>query len=343
MNILSDELSDIGPNLKLQRRRLSSQTNNHKSRNLFSSENILAPRGLSRSPVTARSPISQSTTKIKIRNAEPDDKAAILEISKKIWNGHDYLPMVWDDWLADKVGRLIVATVNGRTVGVAHGWLQTPDVAWLEGVRVHEQYRGHGIAGKLNNSLVEWARKKHARVARLCTGSSNQDSRKHLVKIGFPVLQTFQRLDSTRGLRAKPAGVNATRSSSKSLWNWLSTRPEFAENRAMYSDGWTWHPLTRQALKKHVARRRVLSISRNRRPSACCILLDEDEIMTAGFVAGERGDVAKLIRMLRYQIHRKGRGKLRLLTPVKSPMIRALAHSGFEKTAKIIVYEKFLG
>ncbi|HEX9197876.1 MAG TPA: GNAT family N-acetyltransferase, partial [Candidatus Bathyarchaeia archaeon] len=137
--------------------------------------------------------------RVKIRNATAADKAPILEICKNIWNGHDYLPGVWDEWLADKDGRLVVAIVKGRTVGVAHASLQTPDVAWLEGVRVHEQYRGLGIAGKLNRALVRWARRRRARVARLCTGSSNLASKKHLEKIRFPLLQTFQRLDSTRG------------------------------------------------------------------------------------------------------------------------------------------------
>jgi GNAT superfamily N-acetyltransferase len=176
---------------------------------------------------------------VKIRKAIPADKAPILEISKNLWGGHDYLPEVWDEWLVAKNSRLIVATVRRRAVGVAHASLQTPYIAWLEGVRVNEQHRGLGIAGKLNNALVEWARRKGARVARLSTGSRNHASRNHLKKIGFPVVQTFQRLDTTKGLRMKPAGVTAPRRSSKRLWEWLTTRPNFAENHAMFSDGWT--------------------------------------------------------------------------------------------------------
>ena len=92
---------------------------------------------------------------VKLRKAGPEDKGPILEISRKIWGGHDYLPSVWDEWVADKNARFIVATVNGRTVGCAHASLQANYVAWLEGVRVHEQYRGLGIAGKLNHALVQ--------------------------------------------------------------------------------------------------------------------------------------------------------------------------------------------
>jgi len=266
-----------------------------------------------------------------------------LEISKKIWGGRDYLPSVWDDWLADKKARFIVATVNGRTVGCARASLQTNYVAWLEGVRVHEQYRGLGIAGKLNHSLEEWGRRKGARVARLSTGSSNRASREHLEKIGFPVMQSFQRLESSRGLRVKPAGVTASRGSPKTLWNWLRTRPNFAENHAMYSDGWTWHTLTLQSLRKLMSQGQVLSIIRDKRLKACCIFLDEDRVLTMGFVAGERTDAGRLARTLRSLMFRKKREKLRVLLPSKSPLVRALERSGFEKTAKILVYEKFLG
>ena len=289
------------------------------------------------------SPRKRRSDKVKIRRAIAADKAPILEICKNIWNGHDYLPGVWDDWLADKDSRLIVATVKGRTVGVAHASVQTPDVAWLEGVRVHEQYRGLGIAGMLNKALVGWARRRRARVARLCTGSSNIASKKHLEKIGLPLLQTFQRLDSTRGLHVKPAGVTRPRGSTKALWEWLNARPEFADNRAMYSDGWTWYPLTAQVIRKHVAHGRVLISSRNGQPSALCILLDEDKVLTMGFVAGVPRDVGKLIRMFRFLMFRKKCGKLRILLPSKSRLVPALQRSGFEKVAKILVYQKFLG
>jgi GNAT superfamily N-acetyltransferase len=280
---------------------------------------------------------------IRIRKAKVADKSLVLEISKNLWSGHDYLPQVWDDWLAEKNGRLVTATVGGRAVGVAHAKLQPNHIAWLEGVRVHEHYRGLGIAGKLNHALVEWARKKGARVARLSTGSRNRASREHLEKIGFPVMQTFQRLESARRLRSKPDGVYAPRHSAELLWIWLRTRPYFAENHAMYSDGWTWCPLTLQTLRKLMRQGRVLTTIKNKQPSACCIFLDEDKVLTMGFVAGKVGDVVKLAQMIQFLMTRKKRDKLRIILPSRSPLVRVLERLGFEKTARILVYEKFLG
>jgi GNAT superfamily N-acetyltransferase len=269
--------------------------------------------------------------RIKIRKAEPRDKGPILEMTKHLWGGHDYLPEVWEDWLRQKNGRLIVATVDGRTVGVAHVVLQTPYIAWLEGLRVHEKYRGLGIAGKLNTALLEWAKRKGARVARLSTHINNRATRNHLEKIGFPVMQTFQRLDSTKGLRTKPPDVKVPRRSAKRLWNWLRTRPNFAENHAMYSDGWTWYPLSHQVLRNLMGQGRVLVGSRDGEHGSCCIFLDEEKILTMGFAAGDGSEVAKLIRMLRFLKFQKKREKLRVLFSSKSSLLRTLQRSGFKK------------
>jgi len=282
-------------------------------------------------------------SQVNVRRAVARDKGPILEICKKIWNGGDYVPEVWDDWLKDRGGLLVVATVNETPVGVAHAGFQTCDVGWLEGVRVHEDYRGLGIAGKLNRALVKFARERGARVARLCTGSSNLASRKHLRKVGFDVLQTFQRLDSTRGIGRRPLGVIRPQQLRSGLWNWLSSRPEFVENRAMYSDGWTWHPLTPVVFRTHLAEGRVLLTVAKNGPTSCCIFMDDDRVLTLGFAAGAVEEVVKIARFLRFRLSEGDYRKVRVLLPAKSPLVRALKDAGFEKTAKVLVYEKFLG
>ena len=288
-------------------------------------------------------PMRLELSQVKIRRAVASDKGPILEICKKIWNGRDYVPEVWDDWLKDRGGMLVVATIDETPVGVAHAGFQTRDVAWLEGVRVHEDYRGLGIAGKLNRALVKFAREKGARVARLCTGSSNLASRRQLRKVGFDVLQTFQRLDSTRGVGRRPLGVIRPKQLRSGLWNWLSSRPEFTENRAMYSDGWTWHPLTSAVFRTHRAKGRVLLTVAKKGPTSCSIFLDDDRMLTLGFAAGKLDDVVRIARFLRFKLSGGKYRKVRVLLPANSPLVRTLKDAGFEKTAKVLVYEKFLG
>src|SRR5438132_3946307 len=91
----------------------------------------------------------------------------------------------------------------------------------------------------------------------------------------------------------KPAGVSTPRGSAKRLWNWMTACPEFGENRAMYSDGWTWYPLTLQTLRTRMSRGSVLTTIRDNQPSACCIFLDDDKVLTMGFAAGEQADTGR--------------------------------------------------
>src|SRR5215831_15985383 len=143
---------------------------------------------------------SSERIRLRVRPALPSDKEPVLKFCTHTWRGGDYIPEVWDDWMKERNGRLLVATIKGDPVGVAHAYLQTPSDAWLEGVRVNPEYRGHGIAGRLNRELLDWTKRRRATAARLCTGEDITASRRHLLKTGFKPLQTFARYVSTRPL-----------------------------------------------------------------------------------------------------------------------------------------------
>ena len=52
-----------------------------------------------------------------IRPMRPGDKPAMVDIASRIWDGTDYLPFVFDDWIADADGEFAAATLGGRVVG----------------------------------------------------------------------------------------------------------------------------------------------------------------------------------------------------------------------------------
>ncbi len=276
---------------------------------------------------------------MKIRQARPADKDPVLEFCRNTWPGGDYIPDVWDSWLRDRKGRLVVATVNGITVGVAHASLQTKNVAWLEGVRVHPSHRGKGIAGRLNLALTRFAAEKGATIARLCTGSMNKASQKHLGKIGFPLLKRFQRLDSTTPLKRSPLGIVRPRKYSASTWKWIMASLEFEQSKAMYSDGWTWYPLTAKSLQRFLSQRGVL-LTRSTVPTACSLFSGEEGHLTLGFAAGPREEIREHALYLRHLVSQGRYEKVRALLPEKSQGVDAFEDAGYEKSGKILVYEK---
>ncbi len=284
-------------------------------------------------------PVSQLSSPVRIRRATPADKSPVLEFCRNTWPGGDYIPEVWDDWIRDARGRLVVATVNGSPVGMAHATLQTRSVAWLEGVRVHPSYRGRGIAGKLNIALTRFAAEKGATVARLCTGSMNKASQRHLDKVGFQLLQRFQRFHSVKPLTRQPSGVVRPRKYEASMWKWLVSRREFEQSKGMYSDGWTWYPLTSKSLQRFLSERGVLS-ARSKMLTSCSIFTREEGQVTLGFAAGPPEEIRDQAKYLRYLLSKGGYEKIRVLVPARSRLIDAFEDAGYEKSGTILVYEK---
>ena len=93
-------------------------------------------------------------SKVIIRVAEPRDTQQVFAFLEDVWEGGDYVPSVWDKWLADPNGRLVVAALDGQPIGIGRivdlGWGEY----WLEGLRVAKPFRGKGVAGLIQGQLL---------------------------------------------------------------------------------------------------------------------------------------------------------------------------------------------
>ena len=110
-----------------------------------------------------------------VRRLQDSDRNDVMEISRHIWEGHDYLLSVVDQWLQDpnchfygvEVGSHVVAVGNLRLV-------EDGRTGWLEGLRVHPEHRGKGLANEITRHLVK--RAEHLGVQRLRYTTSNRNA-----------------------------------------------------------------------------------------------------------------------------------------------------------------------
>jgi ribosomal protein S18 acetylase RimI-like enzyme len=119
------------------------------------------------------------------------DKAEVMEISSHIWEGGDYLPQVWDEWLADPQGMLGVAELEGRVVGVfkltrfqEHEW-------YMEGLRVHPDFRDRGVASHIQRYILETWHRMGSGMIRLVTASNNIKIHHMCEQSGFTRIAEF--------------------------------------------------------------------------------------------------------------------------------------------------------
>ena len=81
-----------------------------------------------------------------LRRMSASDKPALMSIAARIWDGTDYLPAVFDDWVADTEGEFAAVLLDGRVVGCGKLTFLTPVDAWLEGLRKDPDLAEKGVA-----------------------------------------------------------------------------------------------------------------------------------------------------------------------------------------------------
>lgn len=108
---------------------------------------------------------------VRVRQASRDDHDAVAAFTESTWSDRDagdYIPRVFPDWVAGDGPdqRTVVAERDGAVVGVCQGRLLSPHEAWAQGMRVHPDHRGTGVAAALNDDLFAWAADAGAAVCR---------------------------------------------------------------------------------------------------------------------------------------------------------------------------------
>ena len=130
-------------------------------------------------------------TAIELRPATPEDRPRIVEISSQIWDGHDYVPELLDEWFADADGEVVGAVLDGRLVGFARRTWLAPRLAWFEGIRTDPASRGRGVGRAITEHLIHQA--GAAGAARICLSTyvDNEASIHIIESCGFERVATF--------------------------------------------------------------------------------------------------------------------------------------------------------
>lgn len=94
-----------------------------------------------------------------LRELQHEDYDDVVEICKDIWDGLDYLPSILHSWIDDKQGIFIAAVDSdtNKVVGTDKYSTLADGTGWLEGIRVHKDYRGRKIAKLLTEYVLEHA------------------------------------------------------------------------------------------------------------------------------------------------------------------------------------------
>jgi len=132
---------------------------------------------------------------IEFRKLVHEDYEDIVDIAKGIWGGNDYLPAVFHKWVDDK-GIFLggVDAEKGKVVAVGKMSILTDGSGWLEGLRVHIDYRGLKLGRRITEELLERAEKAleegNIKKIAFATHIGNVESKTMMEKLNFQLKET---------------------------------------------------------------------------------------------------------------------------------------------------------
>ena len=253
---------------------------------------------------------SQETQRIVVRSARAEDRDAVLAFCARTWPDGDYIPYVWDSWLRDERGALLVAEVDERPIGVAHVKMLSDDEAWLEGIRVDPRERRRGVGRVLVSRSLVAAHERGASVARLITAFDNNPAQGLFAAFGFTRVAEVRRYradalspESSEDLAEPPPSEPVDDHFSapareplplapeeavpdgallntpgpqecERVWAWLEQSNLAPLNGGLEFANWTARALTEPALQRYLAEERVLLLEEWETILALAILRD---------------------------------------------------------------------
>jgi hypothetical protein len=145
-----------------------------------------------------------------VRRARAADREQVVAFASSTFDGWDYIPNAFEEWLDTPDGVMLVGAVGtaangspaldaagqplapGRVVTVARVAQVGPGEAWLEGLRVDPAVRGLSVATDFQAAELHWAAAQPATIVRYATGERNEGSHRLGARHGFSVVAAFQ-------------------------------------------------------------------------------------------------------------------------------------------------------
>jgi GNAT superfamily N-acetyltransferase len=248
-----------------------------------------------------------------------------MEITARVWEGTDYLPHVFDRWLADPGSTFEVAEEEGTVVALHRLRPMTAGVVLYEGLRVAEEHRRRGIARAMLRHGLEGAANQGFRELRVVTG--NPAACRLFESEGFRRL-----VHSTVWLAGRVEGPDLPRLASPEeapqLLERLRQDPAWGPYGGVNADWEEVEELDEQMLGRLAAEGRVRTGTGGR--VLALLEANPHNRLAVSLVAGSGALLQDLLMGLRFEADSQGFEGVRLFAPPDHPATRDFAEVGYD-------------
>lgn len=193
------------------------------------------------------------TSNLIFRSGSMADWPTVAEIVAETWEFGDYIDeALWQEWVADSEGHVVVVTLDSQVVGFSRLGLLSPAEWWMEGGRVAPALRGRGIGQAMTDYLLAFFRKHCHGLLRAATYNKNEAAIKLIKGAGFRHVISYSKVEAGACLadignfrRLKPANQSMA-------FQYLRNSPMYRANHFVERE-WVLYYLTEDRLGKYLA------------------------------------------------------------------------------------------
>ena len=255
----------------------------------------------------------------------PADRDRVVDLCRDVWDGHDYVPRVFDDWVSDSASAFQAVELDGVVVGLQRLRPYAPGLLWYEGLRVASSHRRQGLARHMLVSAIAQGREQGFREMRLATG--NPGAATLFEEAGFVRLQDNRwwrggRFEGGESARIPGAGE------AEKLWAGIAQSPGLELWGGVTADFQGAQDLG----AKEFARLAEIGMLRSGPGGRAIVSLREPwgNNISVAFVAGQGGALRELLLALRFEADSDGLDDVTIALPRDHPAGDDLRASGYD-------------
>jgi N-acetylglutamate synthase-like GNAT family acetyltransferase len=266
-----------------------------------------------------------TTNEVTIRPVRATDRARVVELTRDVWNGHDYVPRVFDDWVSDAGAAFQAIELDGVVVGLQRLRPYSSGLIWYEGLRVASTHRRQGLARVMLRSAIAEAREQGFREMRLAT--ANPAAAKLFEESGFERVQDDRWWKGRRVEGGESARIPDP-SEAQKLWTAIASSPGIELWGGVTAD----FNCARDLNTDELARLAAAGMLRAGPGGRAIVGLREPwgDNLAVAFVAGAGGALRELLLALRFEADADGLEDVTLALPRSHPAADDLKASGYD-------------
>lgn len=239
-----------------------------------------------------------------LRKATLADKEQVLEICKTVWEGHDYIPNIFDQWVSDPEGEFTLIMEEDVLTGLAKFTMSQPGIGWLEGLRVAPEARSRGYAKVITGYYIEKGRQMGLERLQLSTYFENHPSIHVSESYGFQRVAEFCIAEKTVDPNQLPqvslpvVQLSAESPDCEKVVEFLLASPEQQAQRGFLGYGWLFRSLNEEEVRAAIARGHVYYLTKAGQVDAATLIYPDpckDQVYNIVMVTGSDEGIELLL------------------------------------------------